>query len=269
MDNFKDLLDRLDISGKDYENYFLKTKQMKYDPLMEIMLRFNGRPYDGFYQFLDKKMKAMELVLTAPKKWGEWLFNDPVKELRFLPSGLGSVMVLDGEISPGRWLLENNKFKKAMVRFIVERAHPNAAFGLLTPEKFFEIVHNGIMPYLIRLVIYTKERRYKLDINMVRNEVIADFRWGKIPPKLFVRRTNEEYFMFDKMYSSVPLPRFSKIVLEAVFESDYMDLENLGLIFNVTEEILRNNLGVLEKHNLVELDKNTGIYRVKFLKQSP
>ncbi len=269
MEDFEKLLERLDISGKDYRRDYLKTKQMKYEPLMELMIRFNGRPYESFYQFLDKKMKAMELVLTAPKKWGEWLFNDPIKEVRFLPNGLGSIMVLDGEISPGKWILENKKFQKAMVRFIVERAHPNAAFGLLTPEKFFEIVHNGIIPYLLRIVVYTKDQRYKLDINLVRNEVMADFRWGKIPAKLYVRRRNEEYLVFDKMYASVPLPRFSKMVLEAVFESDMMDLENLGLVFNVPEEILKNNLGVLEKHNLVELDENTGVYRFKFLRQAP
>ncbi|NPA74649.1 MAG: hypothetical protein GXO25_01035 [Euryarchaeota archaeon] len=269
MEEFKKLLRRMGLTEKAFEQNFLKTKQMKYDPLMEIMLRFNGKPYESFYQFLDKEMKGMELILTAPKKWGKWIFNDPIKELRILPNGLGSIMVLEGEISPGRWILENSKFQKAMVRFIIERAHPNAAFGLVTPEKFFEIVHNGIIPYLIRIVAYTRENRYKIDINIPRNEVIADIRWGKIPPKLFKRRTNEEYFMFDKVYSTIPLPRFSKLIFETVFESNGMDLETLALIFNVPEEILRNNLGVLIKHNLVEEDKSTEMYRVKFLKAAP
>ncbi len=269
MEELRNLLSRLSLSGKEYEQAFLKAKQMKYNTLMELMIRFNGRPYESFYQFIDKKLKTMELILTAPKKWGDWYFDDPIKELRILPNGLGAIMVTEGEVNPGQWILNKEKFQKVMVRFIVERAHPQKPYGLLTPENLFELSHQGVVPLLVRIVAYTKERRYKLDVNLVKNEIIADFRWDKIPPRLFKRMKVHDYFLFDKVYASLPIPHFSKMIMEALFESNGLDMENLTLIFNVIPEILENNLGVLIKHNLVEYDKASGEYRIKFLTASP
>jgi len=263
MGDFRGFLERIGVSGDEYEKMYLKIKQMKYEPLMEMMIKFNGRPYESFYQFLDGKMKALELVFTAPKKWGEWHFDDPVMGIRILPNGLGSIQVLDGEINPQRWMLEKPPFQKAMVRMIILRSHVEGGFGLLTPEKMFSLLKRGVVPYVVRIVAYTKQRRYKVDINLVTNEVIADFRGGKIPPKLRVRRSVQEYFIFDKVYSSLNIPYFPKMFFEAIFESNGLDEEILSLIFNVSPAIIKNNVGVLIKHNVVEYSESTGKYTVR------
>ncbi len=267
MDAFEELINRLGLSDEGYRQNYLKVKQMKYNPLMELMIKFNGRPHNSFYEILDRKMKGLELVFTSPKKWGEWYFNDPVKELRILPNGLSSIQVLEGEINPQRWLLEKPSFKKAMVRFIVERSYKGGHFGLLTPEQFFDMVNQGIIPYVIRIVAYTKDKRYKIDVNLVTNEVISDFRWNKIPPRIYNRRGVHEYLIFDKVYSSIPVEHFPRKFLEAIYESDSMDDEILSMIFNVSESMVHNNVGVLMKHGVVEVDEGAGVYRVRLPKQ--
>ncbi len=262
MDPFREFMERNDFDDEEYKKTYLKVKQMKYQPLMDAMFRFNGKPYENFYEFMDKKMKALEIVFSAPKKWGEWHFNDPVKELRILPNGIGAIRVMDGEINPQRWLLENPPFQKVMVRLIVERSHPSGTYGLLTPEKFFQLINEGVVPYVARILAYSKERRYKVDLNIVNSEVIADFRWGKIPPRIFRRRDVKEYFIFDKIYSTLPVAHFPKMFFEALFESDGLDTEILSLIFNVNPSMVENNVGVLIKHNVVKFSEEKGIYSV-------
>ncbi len=269
MEAFKKFTERMKIEDPSVEQGYLKAKQMRYSPLMELMVRFNGAPYENFYDFLGKEMKALNMVFTAPKKWGEWHFNDPVKELRVLPNGLGSIQVMEGEINPQRWLLEKPAFQKAMVRFIVERAYPEGSYGLLTPEKFFQLVHRGVVPFVIRIVAYTKQRRYKIDINLAKNEVMADFRWGKIPPRVFRERDVKEYIVFDKIYASLPVAHFPKMFFEAIFESNGLDEELLRLIFNVSTPIIRNNVGVLIKNKVVEFNESSGLYTVRLPMLSP
>ncbi len=262
MKVFKDFLQRNSLNDNEYNQEYLKVKQMKYEALLDMMIKFNTMPYESFYQFIDRRMKALELIFTAPRKWGEWHFNDPVKEIRVLPSGLGALKYVDGEINPQKWILENVPYTKVMVRFIILRAYPQKAYGLLTPEKFFGLVHEGVVPYVVRVVAYSKERRYKMDINLVNNEVMADFRWGKIPPRLFKRRSVQEYFIFDKIYASLDINHFPKMVFEAIFESDGMDREVLSLIFNVNYSMIENNVGVLIKHRVVEASEDGSTFRV-------
>lgn len=268
MDSFDAMRERLGITDEGYYKSYLKAKQMKYVTLMDMMVKFNGRPYDNIYEFIGKEMKTIELVFTAPKKWGEWIFNDPIKELRFLPNGLGSIQALEGEINPERWLLEKPPFKKAMIRIIVERSYPEGHFGLLTPERFFELVQKGYVPYVARVVAYTKQKRYKLDINLANSEIIADFRWDKIPPRIFVKRSLQEYLVFDQVYSSLDVAHFPRMFFEAIFESDSMDDEVLSMIFNVSESMVHNNVGVLIKHGVVEINESLGVYQAKLPKRS-
>ena len=269
MDPFEEFIDRMGFGDESYVQQYLKAKQMKYSPLMDVLIRFNGKPYESFYEFLDRDIKALNLVFTAPRKWGEWHFNDPVKEIRILPNGMGSIQVLGGEINPQRWLLEKPPFEKVMVRFIIERSNPPGSYGLLTPEKFFSIVKHGIVPYVIRIVAYSKAKRYKVDLNLVTSQVIADFRWDKIPPRIYRRRSVQEYFIFDKIYANLNVAHFPKMFFEALFESDGLDEEILGLIFKVSPEMIRNNVGVLIKNRVVEFHENTGIYRVTLPRPSP
>ncbi len=262
MEVFKEFLNRNNLNDENYERNYLRVKQMKYSPLLDVMFRFNGVPHDSFYEFLDKKFKALEIVFSAPKKWGEWHFNDPIKELRILPNGIGTIQVMDDEISPQRWLLEKPAFQKVMVRFVVESSYKSGTYGLLTPERFFKLVNDGIVPYVARIIAYSKDRRYKVDLNLVTNEAIADFRWGKIPPRIYRKKNVKEYFIFDKIYSSLPVAHFPKMFFEALFESDGLDTEILSLIFNINPSMVENNIGVLIKHKVVMFSEETGIYSV-------
>ncbi len=268
MDPFESFVERMKFKDDSYEREYLRAKQMKYSPLMDIMIRFNGRPHENFYEFLGMEMKALNIVFTAPRKWGEWHFNDPIKEIRILPNGMGSIQVMEGEINPQRWLLEKPPFEKVMVRFIIERSNPQGSYGLLSPEKFFTLVRNGIVPYVLRIVAYSKNSRYKVDINLTTSQVIADFRWDKIPPRIYRRRSVQEYFIFDKIYANLNVAHFPKMFFEALFESDGLDEEILGLIFKVSPEMIRNNVGVLMKNRVVEYHEDTGIYRVTLPKPS-
>ncbi len=267
MEYFLSLLKRLNIDEKPYMKEFLRVKQMKYTPILEVMEKFNGRPYSSFYEFLDMDIKTLEIIFTAPKKWGVWYFNDPIKEIRMLPNGAGSFIVLDGEVTPANWIVDRKDFKKAMIRFIVQRASKKGAYGLLTPQGIFNLVKEGIIPHVLRILIYTQERRYKIDINLPKSEAFADFRWEKIPYKILKRRSVKEYLLFDRIYSSLNIPIFSKMIFESLFESDGLDLEILALIFDVPDDIIKNNIGVLMKYNLVEKN-DSEIYYVKLPKPS-
>ncbi len=267
MKYFLSLLKRLNMDEKIYIKEFLRVKQMKYSPILEVMEKFNGRPYSSFYEFLDRDLRTLEIIFTAPKKWGIWYFNDPIKEIRMLPNGVGSLIVLDDEVTPANWIMERKDFKKAMIRFIVQRASKKGAYGLLTPGALFNLVKGGIIPHVLRILIYTPERRYKIDINLPTSEAFADFRWEKIPYKIFKRRNVKEYLLFDKIYASLNIPIFTKMVFESLFESNGMDLEVLTLIFDVSRNIIKNNLDVLMKYNLVEED-TSGIYYAKLPKPS-
>ena len=270
MKDFQRLLNKLDLNDKNYLQEYLRAKQMKYAPILDFMIRVNGIFHNTFYDIINNKsLRTIEFVFTSPKIWGEWTFNDPIQEIRVLPGGVGSVKVVDGEITPQRWLFEKKNFKKAMIRFIIERAYRPGAYGLLTPSRLVDLMKQGVIPYILRVICYTKDARYKVDINIPNGNVMTDFRHRKIPPRLLKKRKVGEYLIFDKMYSSLDIPKFPRMVWEAVFESNGMDIENLTLIFNVSEKIIENNLAVLKKHNLVEENKKSKIYSAILPMQVP
>ncbi len=269
MEKFQELLKRINVDDKSYLQEYLKAKHMKYSPILDFMVRVNGIFHDTFYEVMNKDMRAIEFVFTSPKVWGEWSFNDPVQEIRILPSGMGSVKVVDGEITPQKWLFEKMNFKKAMIRFIIEKSYKQGTYGLLTPSRLVDLMKGGVIPYVLRITCYTKEARYKLTLNIPNGNVMADFRHRKIPPRLLKKRKVEEYLIFDRLYSLLDIPRFPKMVWEAVFESEGMDIETLTLIFNVPEKIIENNLAVLKKYNLVEEDVKSKIYRATLPMQAP
>ncbi len=270
MKEFEDFLQRMNLTDRNYVQEYLRAKQMKYSPLMDFMVRINGIMRPSFYDIAEEKnLKTIELVFTSPRVWGDWDFNDAVQEIRILPNGLGSVKVVSGKITPQTWMFEKHEFHKAMVRFIVEKSYTQGVHGLLTPAKLVELMKKGVMPYILRVVCYTKDMRYKVDLNLPNGNAIGDFRHGKIPPRLLKKRNPEEYFNFDHLYSKLDIPRFPKKVWEAIFESDGMDIEVLTLIFNVSERIIENNVAVLKKYGLVEVDEKNKIYRATVPKQAP
>ena len=270
MKHFQELLERMNFWDRNYIQEYLRAKQMKYSPLLDFMIRVNGVFYNTFYSIMDNdSLRTMEIVFTSPKVWGEWIFNDPVQEIRVLPNGVGSVKVVSGKVTPQKWLFEKRNFKKVMVRFIIQKSYRQGVYGLLTPSRLVNLMRDGVIPYILRVVCYTKDVRYKLDLNIPNGDVIADFRYGKIPPRLMKKRRVEKYLIFDKMYSSISIPKFSKMVWEAVFESEGMDIDTLTLIFNVSEKIIENNIAVLKKHNLIEEDKKNKIYKAILPMQVP
>ncbi len=266
MSDFEQFLDRVGLEGDAYRQEYLKAKQMKYRPLLDLMLRFNGRICNSFYDIFARKFMALEISLTAPQRWGKWEFNDPIKEIRVLGNGMGSVKVFEGDIEPSKWIFDDPGFKKAMIRFIPLQTAGGEPRGLHTPEKFFSLPTTGTVPYLVRIVAYTHTGRYRIDVNMVNNNVIEDFRQGKIPPKIHAKRKLEEYIWFDRVYATVLTKRFHRMVFEAIFESSGIDIETLALIFNTRENIIKNNIAVLMKHDLVFEDE--GLYKAKVLKPS-
>ncbi len=257
MRKFENILREMNLTDRNYIQEYLRTKQMKYSSLMDFMIRINGKMLDSFYDLVEEKsLKTMEIVFTSPKLWGEWEFNDAIQEIRVLPNGLGSVKVVSGKITPQTWMFEKHDFQKAMVRFIVEKSYIDGGHGLLTPARLVELMKMGIIPYILRVVCYTKNMRYKVDLNLPNGDVFDDFRHGKIPARLLKKRTPKEYIYFDRLYSTIDIPRFPKKVWEAIFESEGMDSEILSLIFNVPDKIIENNVAVLKKHKLVVEDES-------------
>ncbi|MCL4325313.1 MAG: hypothetical protein M1481_00530 [Candidatus Thermoplasmatota archaeon] len=120
-------------------------------------------------------------------------------------------------------------------------------FKLFEPEKFIEFLDtSGLFPMEIGVVAYTKQDRYSFVIDLMQSAVKMDVRNEKLPPQLKIKRSINQYLLLDTILANADLSEDSKIIMEAIFESNSITYMELLDMLKIPTERLDGYLSTLE-----------------------
>ncbi len=193
-----------------------------------------------------------------------------MKKIRVLKGGFGFANVLIGKIDKYKWRGDDGVKNKVMVRAYITRYYqpqtikmksemikPNPPpLSLRTLDNLIKDVSNfGIVPFEIKLLIYTKAQRFSLLLDLLNSTVVCDPREGVLNPRLFKSRDPMEYVIFDSVIAKVHIPYIAKCIFEILFESEGLTLNDITQILNLPPAVAENNINVLINKGLVEISE--------------
>ena len=261
----------------DYSKKMLKTELTKVItknkvPLLKFRLKADGKEYESMYDILLKDdVKAIELIFEKPAKMGRWEYDLPIKRLRMLSNGLGVVNIFSPiDLTLRKWVLEDPESKKVIIRnypiaffqpaSIKMKSLTEDLFTTSTyipkPQSFEETFNDvkkfGIVPFQVRIIAYSREKRYAFDLDLLENCLIEDFRTNKLSYSFSIQRSPMQYYKFDKVHAMLKIPDTPKKVFEAIFESKGLSAGEIAHLFEVSLKIATNNIQSLVSKGLLE-----------------
>ena len=267
-----------DYSKKALKSEMIKILTKSKKPLLKFRLKADGKEYDSMYDILLKdKVKAIELIFEKPTKMGRWEYNVPIKRLRMLSNGLGMVNIFSPvDLTLRKWVLEDPESKKVIIRnypttffqpaSIKMKSFTDDLFSTTTyipePESFkktFEDVKKfGIVPFQVRVIAYSREKRYAFDLDLLENFLLEDFRSNRLSYSIRIERKPIQYYKFDRLHAMLKIPETPKKVFETIFESNGLTVEEIAHLFEVTPIIAKNNIQSLVSKGLLEEIDHSG-----------
>lgn len=253
---------------EEMENY----KNRHYTSLAKYKMIIDESEGDFYDLLLKLDFKFIEIIVDEPCFEGVWSYNAPIKKIKIAHEGLGFAHILIGKIDREKWRSDEGKGNKVMVRSYVTKYYQPITIKMVShmiepsPPKFSlrtlenlvkDIVTQGVVPFEIKLLIYTPVQRFSLTLDLVNSTIVSDPREGKMNPRLYKSREPMEYLMFDSAVASMNLPPIAREILEILLESEGLTLFEISHILNTSIEVAKNNLNALINRNLVVVDESS------------
>ncbi|MEF8834824.1 MAG: hypothetical protein V5A76_01570 [Candidatus Thermoplasmatota archaeon] len=261
---------------KTLKNSLYKLKNADIDYLSDLEYFINGKKYgsliDAFYEI--EELEKIEIRFLNPNLEGAWNFSKPVKELRE-KEGKGVCETFEYDpTSLDKWSrATNSNLEKVMIRAFIEDFY--VPVSITTKSKYhhaeemprqydphlkdfqdlWKDVREGVLPFVIRLCLYTKNDRYPLLLDTTEDKLRPHL-LGTITRVKRVEREPLEYRNFDKVYAWIDVPLLPKKILELLFETQEMAIFDIADRLNLNKKVAENNLNSLLTKDLVNKKKD-------------
>ncbi len=263
-------VDEYSMKQLDQKIYRWHNAEREY--LVNLEYFINGKSYssilDGLYSEPD--LRKLKIRFFKPDLKGRWTFTRPPKEL-MEKDGKGVYRYfeydptrLNGWSSTGKVINEMVMVRGYLTDFFVPmsiksksryhhaqeipRQHEPSLKKLSTLWTDFRC---GILPFGIRLCLYTPEERFSITIDPMMNKLM--------PHPLYnanyhnrVRHSPIDYMIFDAVLASIDMPTLGKKVFEYVFECGDTTAPDVAHVFNIQTKIAENNLQSLINRNMLK-----------------
>lgn len=244
--------------------------------LGSLEIKVNGYDYSSLLDAMYEEDDLIELSLafTGLTLDPVWTYDVPTRRIKVNEKGKGGVLAYPSDPTKinGQWTPFTEPIRKvAMFRMMFSHYYiprsAEEAGGVMTIEAslepplldsprtlWAEVRSGAVVPFEIRLMAYSQERRYAYRIDLLRNGLVKDFRDGRMPIHQWVQREPLDSLYVDKILSTNRLPELQKNIFETVFEGKDIASADIAHGFSITEAMARNHLGGLVKKELVVMD---------------
>ncbi|HLF06813.1 MAG TPA: hypothetical protein VI893_06555 [Thermoplasmata archaeon] len=247
--------------------------------LAMVAFRADGQPSGTLYDLFEARPRpdTMDLMFYNFIKSESWDYNLPTSRLTILPKGFGFIYHFEYhqfKTDDEKW--DESKFiqTKCMIRawissfFVPEniktKLREDAPKRLWTPpvvspqELWEGALQRGVVPLVVRMLVYTKKRRHAFEINLLRNTLLKDFRAGTFPAAGFAPRDMEVYPEFDKWHSSLDIPEIPRRIMEMAFEAGRITPRDVMHVFGTTHQAAVSNIDVLVNRGILSVQEGSG-----------
>ncbi len=274
-----------DYAEKNLKNRLYQWKNADVEYLSDIEYFINGKKYDSlidaFYEIED--LGKLKLKFLDPNLEGPWNFSRPTKEMK-VKEGKGVCETFEYDPSSfNKWAqATHSNLEKVMVRaFMMDFYVPVSIstkseyhYAEEMPRQYdphlkklkdlWKDIRGGVVPFVIRLSLYTQKERYPLLVDPI-NDKLKPHPLGDITRIKRVERDAMEYLKFDKVYAWVDLPMLLKKILELLFETEEMSVFDVADCLDMEKNVAENNLSSLENKGFVKERKDI-YYRINMQK---
>ena len=242
--------------------------------LARISYVTNGMRYLSFpvaVQEVDEP-HDFQISFYKPELKKNWDFNLPVKTVHVGQKGMGWMKYFNYDpFSLKKWGdFQYAKKKTVMLRAFVEHYFIPESIKTVSKtigeekerkyipqlrmmDDLWRDVHSGVIPFQIKVCIYTKQDRYTFSLNLVKGTLLQDFRADKVSPKNLVRRKPMDSLLFDEVFASIDLPSLPRKVMRIAFESKTISVPEVSHIFGISTQMAENNLKSLDSRGIIKM----------------
>ncbi len=265
-----------EYAEKNLRNRLYKLKNADIEYLSDLEYFINGKEYESLINaFYDvKKIEKIKIRFLNPNLEASWNFSKPIKELKE-KEGRGICETFEYDpTSLDKWSrAKHSNIEKVMVRAFIEDFYVPVSITekskyhraeevprqydpyLKELQGIWKDVHSGVLPFVIRLCLYTKSNRYLLLLDSIADK-LRPHPLGDITRVQSVEREPLEYMNFDKVYSWVDLPLLPKKIFELLFETHEMNVFDIADLLGLDKKVAENNLASLLNKEFVNKEKD-------------
>lgn len=249
--------------------YNSRSKRILADTLFEI----NRTKYLSLLAALyeQENFEYLKIRFINPRLNESWEYNRPTISMVINRDGYGTIETVEYDATSSQpWKLDSEiTEEKAMVRVYplyyfypesirsvslrghMERKYP-FKIELFLFEEFWKLVRSsGLIPFEIRICVYTQNAKLNYDINLINSSLLGDYRTGKMPITKRILKNPVIYYKVDKIISELNAPAFVKRITDLIIESEFTTIWQIAETFNITETMASNYVNVLINKKLV------------------
>ena len=251
-----------------YEEYVSRRRTA----LAPFVLSVEGREFPSFYALLaDPAVELSEGELRlepAPAAGPGWDFLRPFERLVLKPDGAADLYPLP----PGpperailRVLLREHYLARS--RSVEDRAAAGGArvelggfVGSLS-QGVAACRERALLPLSVALLAYLPDGRVRYELDLVRSNLLADPRAGRLPPARRVHRTSRVSWGVDQAVGRGDVSLLMARCLEVLSESSGLNSVELSHVFGGVRALVDSALQGLVARQWVTFDPRMGVYR--------
>lgn len=234
----------------------------------------DGKNYDTIMDILFEisDFNLFQIYFVKPRRDQNWEYDVPTVEMKIKKGGAGTLTLACpfNPFSVKRWEHLEPIEEEAMFRFYyldffypesirsqslrgdMERKYP-FTLDLFLFEDFLKFARKfGVLPLVLRACVYTKHFRFTYDIEIVSDNLIANFRAGKFPVSARVFRHPKQYYYLDRTLASADIGEHPKKVLETAFETRGVTVSDIANAYGLSERMAEGSLEVCVKYGFLE-----------------
>jgi hypothetical protein len=239
-----------------------------------VALVIDGTEYPHLYAAIEDpkaKFGSGEIRLDPPPAIGPvWEFLRPFERIVLRPDGSADLHPLvpgPPERAIARVLLREHYLPRS--RSEEDRGATGGArielTGITTTfeQGLTACRERSLLPLSVAILLYLPEERVRYELDVVRSELLADPRAGRLPLARKVRRTARVGWGVDRVVSRGDLSLLTSRCLEVLVESPGLSSVELAHVFGGVRELVDSALQGLVARQLVTYDRRTGVYRAR------
>ncbi len=141
------------------------------------------------------------------------------------------------------------------------RPPPPPPFELFSIADMSRFVHStGVVPFRVALHLYTSRTRLRYELDLLHNLLLADPRAGRFSTEDRVERSSRICHGLDRFVARGALPLLPRRVLELLFESKGLSVQDVSVVLSVSQELAKASLESLVGRQFAAFDQRTQIY---------
>ena len=271
------------FSQKNFRKSLFDYAQRTPSHIARIRWTADGHPVRSFAHILAQKgpPERMQVIVYEPRPDPQvWEFTTPTAFVDFDSQGSGRVVTFRYDprsVSP--WdphdpgteescvvrLSARESYIPRSIQQETEtnegRPPPPPPFELFSIVDFTRFVQStGVVPFRIALHLYTSRTRLRYELDLLHNLLLADPRAGRFSLEDRVERSSRICHGLDRFVARGGLPLLPRRVLELLFESRGLSVQDVAVILSVSPELARASLESLVGRQFAALDARTQVF---------